>query len=69
MLEVLAAATATTGLFALAKGFRGHQTFTADPALATSSRDQRGDDLPCPWCYAPTQEQDARCNGCGRAFG
>jgi hypothetical protein len=32
-------------------------------------RDERGDDLPCPWCYAPTDEHDARCTGCGRIFG
>ena len=69
MFEALVAATATTGLFAIAKGIRGHQTFRTNPALATKSRDDRGDDLPCPWCYAPTEENDARCAGCGRVFG
>lgn len=68
MLEVLVAATATTGLFAIAKGIRGNQTFRADPGLA-AARDLRGDDLPCPWCYAPTEETDSRCGGCGRVFG
>ena len=31
--------------------------------------DERGDDLPCPWCYGPTYEEDTRCSGCGRSFG
>lgn len=69
MLEAIAVATATTGLFALAKGFRGNETFRADPSLAVDLRDERGDDLPCPWCYAPTIESDHGCRGCGRSFG
>lgn len=69
MLEALVAATATTGLFALAKGIRGNQRFRVDPSLVVIPRDERGDDLPCPWCYAPTEEEDTRCNGCGREFG
>ncbi len=27
------------------------------------------DDLPCPWCFAPTRENDASCPSCGRRFG
>ncbi len=69
MLEFLVAATATTGLFALAKGMRGNQRFHMDPSLVASLRDDRGDDLPCPWCYAPTKETDRRCSGCGNSFG
>ncbi|MFO7547637.1 MAG: hypothetical protein R6X29_02020 [Acidimicrobiia bacterium] len=30
---------------------------------------QRDDDLPCPWCHAPTAEFDPRCPSCGRRFG
>jgi len=26
-------------------------------------------DLPCPWCLAPTREQDRRCPSCGQRFG
>ena len=26
-------------------------------------------DLPCPWCHAPTQEDDTRCGNCGQRFG
>lgn len=69
MLEAFVVATATTGLFALAKGFRGGQKFRVNPSFVMASRDERGDDLPCPWCYAPTDERDSRCSGCGRTFG
>jgi len=69
MFEALVVATATTGLFALAKGVRGNERFKRDPGLLASARDERGDDLPCPWCYAPTVEVDTRCTGCGRNFG
>jgi hypothetical protein len=68
LLEVLVAATATTGLFALAKGIKGNHQYRIDPRLVVS-RDERGDDLPCPWCYGPTYEYDTRCSGCGRSFG
>lgn len=69
MLEALVVATATTGLLALAKGVRGNERFKIDHRLVVSIRDERGDDLPCPWCYAPTDEGDSRCSGCGRTFG
>lgn len=69
MLEAVVVATATTGLFVLAKGIRGNERFKVDPRLVTSTREERGDDLPCPWCYAPTDEADSRCRGCGRSFG
>ncbi|HJQ90988.1 MAG TPA: hypothetical protein VJ950_04730 [Acidimicrobiia bacterium] len=68
MLEALVAVTATTGLFALAKGIRGNHQYRVDPRLVVP-RDERGDDLPCPWCYGPTYEEDTRCSGCGRSFG
>jgi hypothetical protein len=69
VLEALAVATATTGLFALARGIRGNEKFRANPSQVLLSRDERGDDLPCPWCYSPTGEADIRCTGCGRSFG
>ena len=69
MLEALVVATATTGLFALAKGVRGNERFKIDPRLIVSERDERGDDLPCPWCYTPTEESDSRYSGCGQSFG
>jgi hypothetical protein len=69
VLEALVVATATTGLFVLAKGIRGNQRYRIDPSLLVAPRDERGDDLPCPWCYGPTMEVDTRCSGCGRSFG
>lgn len=69
MLEALVVATATTGLFALAKGVKGNERYKIDPRLVVDVSDDRGDDLPCPWCYAPTEERDQRCHGCGTAFG
>jgi hypothetical protein len=49
MLEAQVEATATTGLYALAKGVRGNERFKIDTRLIVSVRDERGDDLPCPW--------------------
>lgn len=69
MVEALVVATATTGLFVLAKGFRGNERFGFDAASSAHVADERGEDLPCPWCYAPTAEHDAKCSGCGRVFG
>lgn len=69
MFEALVVATATTGLFALARGVKGNERFKIDPRLVVSVRDEQSDDLPCPWCYAPTDEHDSRCTGCGSTFG
>ncbi len=69
MLEALVVATATSGLFALAMGIRGNVRYRVDPGLVVTPRDERSDDLPCPWCYAPTAEGDRRCRGCRRSFG
>lgn len=33
------------------------------------SRHAADNDLPCPWCQAPTRESDQRCPACGRRFG
>ncbi|MGA8038940.1 MAG: hypothetical protein WCA93_02420 [Acidimicrobiia bacterium] len=68
-MEAVVAATAMTGLFALARGIKGNHHYRVDPQLVMASRDERGDDLPCPWCYGPTSEEDSRCSGCGRSFG
>ncbi len=69
MLEALVVATATTGLFALALGAKGNQRFKSGRGLLVTVGDDRSEDLPCPWCYAPTDEADSRCGGCGRDFG
>ena len=69
MFEALVVAAATTGLFVVAKGFRGSERLGAVGKLAAARPDEKAEDLPCPWCYAPTHESDRRCGGCGRAFG
>lgn len=69
MMELVVALAATTGLFALAKGFKGNQRYEVNPSLVVTFREDKGDDLPCPWCYGPTHEDDKRCPGCGRTFG
>ncbi len=69
MIEALVVATATTGLFVLARGIKGNERFKIEPRRVSWADDERGDDLPCPWCYAPTEETDSRCRGCGRRFG
>jgi hypothetical protein len=69
MWEALVVATATTGLLALAKGFRGNEKLSPGERSEAVSPERPGDDLPCPWCYAPTHESDRRCGGCGRTFG
>lgn len=67
MLEALVAATATTGLLALARHNR-EQPFAIDPRMIVEvAPDDR--DLPCPWCGKATAETDDRCPGCGRKFG
>lgn len=67
MLEALVAATATTGLLALARHNR-EQPVVIDPRLVVDLPiDDR--DLPCPWCRASTRESDERCPSCARRFG
>lgn len=69
MLEILVVVASVAGLFSLARGNRSHQTSQVNASLLGMLTDRRGEDLPCPWCYAPTDETDTRCRGCGRKFG
>lgn len=66
MLEALVAATATTGLFALARHARD-EPFVIDPRLVVDLA--APGDMPCPWCHGPTVEADQRCPKCDRRFG
>lgn len=68
MLEALVAATATTGLFALARSSRDTVRMI-DPRLVVDLSDEDGGDLPCPWCRAATEEGDRRCPSCRQPFG
>ena len=63
LLEVLALASATTGLV----------LFSRRPSAGQGSEaaieELGAEDLPCPWCLAPTLATDIRCPSCGRRFG
>ena len=63
LLEVLALASATTGLVLFS-----HRS-SAGRASPAEIEEVGAEDLPCPWCLAPTQAEDIRCPSCGRRFG
>ncbi len=42
-------------------------TVPENPYNAEALRDVP--DLPCPWCHAPTREEDVSCPSCGQRFG
>lgn len=42
-------------------------TATLDPWIG--SEDGATPDLPCPWCFSQTDEQDEFCPSCGQRFG
>lgn len=69
MLETLVVVASATGLYALARSSRGNETFEVNPSLVAMFVDDGDKELPCPWCYAATDETDTRCRGCGRKFG
>ncbi len=59
-------------------GSDGTDTGGAGTAAVSASRlvplsrlvwETEGTDLPCPWCYTQTGEDDPLCPGCGRRFG
>lgn len=67
MLEALVAATATTGLLAVARMAR-EQPITIDRRQVVDLVEGESD-LPCPWCRGATEDTDERCPSCGRRFG
>ena len=69
MLEARVGVTERTNLLAMARGLKPSPRHRTDPTLLTLLHSERGDDLPCPWCYGPTLEEDRQCSGCGRNFG
>jgi len=40
-----------------------------NPLGGVSLASARDVDLPCPWCFAQTSEDDASCPSCGQRFG
>jgi hypothetical protein len=67
VLEALVAATATTGLFFLARSSRD-VVYAVDPRLVVDIA-RAESELPCPWCRVATSEADDRCPTCGHRFG
>jgi len=73
---LLAGAVVVTVVFATAKG---HDRFRSDSGTVSTvisgdvvERMKLQDDimdLPCPWCLAPTRENDVTCPSCGQRFG
>ena len=53
----------------LALGIVLGSRFNGSNAKSESAVLDLDDDLPCPWCFAPTNEQDQTCPACGRRFG
>jgi hypothetical protein len=80
-LELFFAASLVAGLvLTTVRGQQRHQTVGARSrrvvdlvdlaALDHIANDAPGSaDLPCPWCLAPTREDDTRCASCGQRFG
>lgn len=50
-------------MLTFALGIRGWKTVDSTSVIDLN------DDLPCPWCLAPTSESDSACPSCGRSFG
>ncbi|MDP8958352.1 MAG: hypothetical protein M3N51_03925 [Actinomycetota bacterium] len=62
MFELVLAAIVLTALLGLA----AHRS--SPPVDESEPLQELGDDLPCPWCGASTQEEDAACPSCGQPF-
>ncbi len=61
---VVASAFVAAGVLAVNRRF-------TPGSLPTASAPSAGfdSDLPCPWCQAPTREDDERCPSCRQRFG
>lgn len=65
MVEVLVAG----GFVGAAVAALSRRSAPALPATADDIVHSDVPDLPCPWCEAPTREEDSRCPSCGQRFG
>ena len=62
-----AAVVAAVALIALRP--RWNLSITASPRPLQHVVPEGGPDLPCPWCQAPTSEDDETCPTCRQRFG
>ncbi len=70
MIEIiLALGVVVLGTLAISGRRPLSQTGPAFDLAGSVAFDDDPGDLPCPWCLAPTREQDPRCPSCGQRFG
>ncbi len=79
MLELVVAGSVVTALLFAATRQQHERAHLNRPVLVDvatvveigdeSSPGRDFPDLPCPWCNAPTQEDDRACPSCGQRFG
>lgn len=67
MLELIVAGSLVVAIFAATS--RSRSLRTDSPPKDESVIADSEVDLPCPWCLAPTAENDQRCPSCGQRFG
>lgn len=67
MLELLVAGSLVVAIFAATSRNRTEQIDPEPSDLLVMSDSEN--DLPCPWCLAPTDENDRRCPSCEQRFG
>ncbi len=67
-METVVVAMAAAGAVMLAVRMRRSPEPEFHPEPATIGHEDVPD-LPCPWCEAPTTEEDPLCPSCGRRFG
>ncbi len=70
MLEILVALVLVVAAM-VALGSREQRLAWNGPARTPllPAEDGASPDLPCPWCLAPTREDDPSCPSCGQRFG
>lgn len=66
MLEAIVALTLFVALIVAGARPRSRHPLPSERPFTTADG---GTDLPCPWCMAPTGEDDPACPSCGQRFG
>jgi len=70
MLEiVIASVLIALGLVAVGTTSRPMMSSNVTEVLPAAGFEDPVADLPCPWCHAPTREDDTNCPSCGQPFG
>jgi len=70
MLEIaIATVFIAVAFVAVGTSSRPVMSSSATEVLPRSGFEEPVADLPCPWCQAPTRENDSSCPSCGQPFG